>query len=610
MSVTAGIVVIPVNFRNNGLIIAVLALVAIVFTLPVFAHPGYWGIQDWDGFLLFDALIRNSLLKYGQIPLWNPYLKGGMPMLAYAESNIFSPALLVQLFFNEIPAAKINIALHVFIGLGGAYALGRHYRLGFQAALLAAFVFMLNSMYSLTLTAGMEWGYPIAFIPWALLFYLKAYDRFIHALTASLALVMMWLGGGVYPFTITLLLLGTYGLVAVIFREVALKKTIAILATTYALTFLLGAIKFFPAIELSLQYTRHDNLYAGFSLESLIYGLFGRDQTLAAILGKSREMGLWRGFSQGMDETGMYVGLLPFAFFLLGSVRNFRKFRTELVCLGVFLWLSLGDRCAPFSLWELLKGIPPYSLMRSIERFRFVVVLFIALLAGAGFQTVREVLSRKIIPKKYADLVSGLIVVLILADLLWVNGQAFKDAFTISPLGTPKNEAFVQIGGFPEYDRNGPRLSGEHDLYTTFGAVYPAWLANAGSVYGYESMPVPAKAVIKDSSDYRGEVFLEGTNGTARYLFWSPNQLLVEVKAQNEGLLIINQNYYPGWCAKGMAVESVRGLLAVRVDPQTSRVELYYRPVSFMIGSVISFLSVLGVGGWLWISCRRTPKDF
>lgn len=601
--------VIHERFRHNGPVAAIFAVAAVLFSWPVLEHIHNWGIQDWDWFLLYDGVTRNSFLKYGQMPLWNPYMKGGMPLLAHPESNVFSPAFLVQLLCGEILAAKVNIALHVFIGLGGTYVLARHFRLGFQAASLAAFVFMLNSMYSLTLTVGMEWGYSISLIPWALLFYLKAYDRFIHVLTAALVLALMWLGGGVYPFTITLLLLGTHGLVAVVSRELALKKTITILATIYGLTFALGAIKFIPSMELILQHTRHSELYAGLSLESLSYGLFGRDQTLAAILDKSHLPGFWQGFSQGMDETGMYVGLVPFVLFLFGSWKEFKKFRTLLLCSVVFLWLATGNRSEPLSLWTFLKSIPPYSIMRSIERFRFVVVLVIALLAGAGLQAVQEALSRKIRPAKYSALLGGLIVALVFCDLLWVNGRVFKDAFPIPPLETPRNDTFVQIGAFPEYDRNGPRPEGAHDLYTTFGAAYPAWLANAGSVYGYEDIPVPEKAIIMNSPDYRGEVFLEGTKGVAHYRVWSPNRLVVAVQAQGKGVLVINQNYYPGWRAKDMTVVAVRGLLAVQVGPQTTRVELYYRPTSFIIGAVISVLAVLAVGGWFWTACRRSGSE-
>ena len=594
----------PNRTTLNLLPFGLLALIATLFSLPLFEHLGYWGIQDWDWFLLYDGVTRDSVVRHGQVPLWNPYMKGGMPLLANPESNILSPSFLVQLLVDVVVAAKINIALHLFLGLCGTYCLARHYRLGVVASCLAALVFMLNSMYALTLTVGMEWGYAIAYLPWAFYFYLKAAENFSFTLAASLVLAVMWLSGGVYPFTIGLLLLGTHGLLAVVFREYQWQRTTLLLITIYGLTFLLGAVKFFPAIEFTQQYTRHSDLYAGYSLESLGYGLFGRDQTLAAILDKSREPGFWRGFSQSMDEVGMYIGVIPFALALVGAWFGRRVYRTLLIALAIFLWLSLGNRSEPFALWSLLREVPPYSIMRSVERFRFVVVLVIALLAGSGLQVLVDRLAQSQKKRQWSALTGVAITSLVLVDLFLVNGPIFKDAFPIPPIETPENHAFLQIGGFPEYDRNGPRTPESNPLYTTYGAAFPAFLAKAGSVYGYESIPVPEKAIILDSPEYRGEVFLEGTGGTASYRLWSPNRLVVDLQAEGEGLVVINQNYYPGWRAKGMQVEQVRGLLAVRVTPQVTTVELSYRPTSFLLGAITSGLTALGMALWYWR--RRT----
>jgi len=592
--------------RKNLLIPPLFVLLAILFSWPVLENLNYWGIQDWDWFLTQAGLTRESILIYGQLPLWNPYWKGGMPLLAHPESNILSPAFLVQLFAGEVIAAKINIVLHYFIGLIGMYVLSRWFRLDRIAAILAAVVFMLSSIYALALTVGMEWGYGIAFMPWAFYCFLRGREKFVWAIAASLVLAMMWFGGGVYPFTITFLLLGTYTLAAVCCREMQLKKGIILLAAVAVCTFLLGAVKFFPAVEFSLQYTRHSNLYAGMSIQSLFYGLFGRDQTLAAILGKSSEHGLWHGFSQGMDETGMYVGILSFLLFLIGMITRARRCLPLLVCFIVFLWLSLGNRAEPLSLWEALKNIPPYNIMRSVERFRIVVVMVLALFAGFGLNQLQGRLADWFPGKNWPSLVVNGVVLLVLCDLFLVNGPILKDAFSIPPIETPAREEFRQIGGLPEYDRNGFRYDGVHDLYTTFGGAYPAWLANLGSVYAYVSVPIPENAIIVPDKRYQGEVFLEETGGSANYRFWTPNRLIVDVHAKNEGWLVVNQNYFPGWRAGKLPVESRRGLLSVKVDPQISTVEFVYRPVSFIVGAALSMLTLIVLVFWCWRSvCKK-----
>lgn len=584
--------------RKNTAICLMFAAIAIIFTLPVFEHPGYWGIQDWDGYLLFDALARQSILKFGQFPLWDPYLKGGMPMLAYPESNIFSPALLVQLLFREVVAAKVNITLHVFIGLGGAYVLARQMKLPMQAALLSSFIYAINSMYSLVVTAGMAWGFAIAYIPWSLFFFLKSREDFRHVVSTSAVLLLMWLGIGVYPFTISLLLIGIYGVAEVVTGRASLSRTMVLLGVIYGLTFALGAFKFLPAIELTHRYTRHSDLYAGLSVQTFLAGLLGRDQTLAAIGKFSTQPGFLLGASQGMDEIGMYVGIVPCLLFLVGMVSRFRRYLVVLVCLVVFVWLSFGDRSAPLSLWHLVKAIPPYSLMRSVERFRLAVILFFAITAGGGLVAVTTMIDKRF-PGK-GVVVGWLLVAFVLFNLLLVNGPTFKDAFPIPPLSVPKYDHFVQVGGLPEYSPAGFHLDGSHDMYTSFGSSYLAFRANAGTILAYESMPVPVNAVWLGDPRYRGEAYLQGTAGRADYLFWSPNRLRVQVQAKGNGWLVINQNYYPGWKARGLETVSVDGLLAVPVDPGVKVVEFYYRPNSFLVGAVVTFLTLIAVAGWLY----------
>ena len=68
---------------------------ALVTTAPILFALDNWGIQDWDHHFVLMEVPRASLLEYFQIPLWNPYSEGGMPMLAHPQSRFLSP------FFNE-----------------------------------------------------------------------------------------------------------------------------------------------------------------------------------------------------------------------------------------------------------------------------------------------------------------------------------------------------------------------------------------------------------------------------------------------------------------------------------------------------------------------------
>jgi len=581
--------------RDTALIFLLFAGIAVLFLLPTFTHLDYWGIQDWDAFLFRSSVSRDSVVKYGQFPLWNPYSLGGVPHLAHPETNVLSLGFFVELLFGVLLGTRINITLHLFIGLAGMYCLASYFKLSRPAAMVSAFIFMLSSMYVVFLSTGASSiGYAVAYMPWALFFFFKAYEDFRYAFVAAGVFTLMWFQGGTYNFFLILLFMGIYSGVDIVARQRGIKQTAVILTAIVCGAVLLAAVRFFPSMEFTFQYPRHIKIYSGFSLESLLYGLFGRDQTLAVIVGKSRVNGFLQGFTHDMDENGMYIGILPFILFAVGLVRNAKKYVALAGCLLIFLWLGFGNRAEPVSLWELLNELPPFSFMRTAERFRFLIMICVALFAGIGLQTIMDLLARRFNDQKWPNLLAVTVVIVIVGDLFWVDSPILKDAFSIPPLNTPYSESFIQIGGFPAYGRNGiePAKDG-YVLFEALGSLYPAYLSNAGSVYALESVPVPTNAVIFTAPDYRGEVFLEGTSGKASYDLWTPNRLKVNVDAAGEGYVVINQNYYKGWRAKGgLTVEEVNGLLAVKVTPQIRTVELYYLPTSFVVGAMTSMASL------------------
>lgn len=616
-------------------ILAAFAVVAVVFCWPLYDHVDYWGIQDWDAFMTRNSVSWASVIKYGQFPLWNPYSLGGVPHLAHPETNVLSLPFFIDLVCGVIVGVRVSIVLHLFIGLAGMYALARYFRLSATASALSASLFMLNSMYFLFLATGTSSiGLAIAFMPWAMVFFIRAFDRFSYALLSGGVLTLMWLQGGTYNFFLILLMMAVYALVMVVSGEQGLKKMALVLSTVVVSPLFLGAVRFFPSLEFTMQYPRKIVIYSGFSVESLLYGLLGRDQTIAAIVGKSDVQGLWRGFTHAMDEVGMYIGIVPCLLGLAGICWRFapqrmghtpglpvtpqstlsalgrRQWVALLCCLTLSLWLGFGNRCEPVSLWSLFNSVPPFSFMRTSERFRFTTMLFIALFAGIGLQKGMDCLTIRLSRPRLAQWVAIVVVFGILGDLFVVNSPALKDAFSIPPLPTPHNESFIQIGGFPEYDREGIAQQQEdrYHLYRTYGAMYPAYLSNAGSVYALESVPAPTKAIVFTASEYRGEVFLEGVEGTVRYTLWTPNCLKISVDAQGDGYVVINQNYYDGWKEKnGLKVEDRNGLLAVKVSPQVTTVELYYLPISFVVGVLVSLVS-LAVAGWWWWRLRKREQ--
>lgn len=197
-------------FKNRIYVVVLFTIIAFVFTLPIFNDFNNWGIQDWDQHLFYHAVPRASLLKYKQVPLWNPYNCGGIVDLANPQSRTLSPTFIFILLFDVPRGIKIDIWLHLVIALTGVYTLSRYYRLNRDAAIIASSVFTINSMFALSLTAGMTWFLSVAYLPWAFYNYLKSLTDIKYAFVCGIFLALMFFSGGAYPLSITGTFLGLY----------------------------------------------------------------------------------------------------------------------------------------------------------------------------------------------------------------------------------------------------------------------------------------------------------------------------------------------------------------------------------------------------------------
>jgi hypothetical protein len=587
---------------------------SLVYVHPIFRQWGNWGIQDWDQHLFYQAVPRDTLLRYHQVPLWNPYYCGGTVMLANPQSRFLSPSFLLVLLFGTLPGVKLEIALHVVIGLGGAYLLARRYELEPVPALAAAAVFMLSSMYALNLTVGMTWFMSVAYVPWAVFFYLKSFDRLGYVALSAVCLALMYFDGGAYPLPITLLFLLVLSACMVARRgprQPALR-----FGGTVVLTLCFGAVKLIPSIEFMIRHPRKWGEPSGYSLMSLAHSLLDRDQTIAAAERFTREEGFWSGVSGYMDENGMYIGALGMLLAFAGLVRHGRR-RWELaVCLALFLWLGFGDRIFP-SLWGALRTLPVFDSMRVAQRFRIIFMLCLALFAGLGVQALRDLAASRFRTAWAGAVGSAGLALVLVADLLAVNSPVLCDAFTAAPVTVSRPEgaapgSFVQVSKVPSYGRIVPGLTYGRRLYRSYGGLYPAFLANVGVIDAYETANVPREAVPSGSPAYRGEVYLVGMEGRAWFETWTPNRLVIGVQAAGPGWLVVNQNYDAGWKeAHGRSVKPLYRLIGMRVGPGDTRVELQYCPTSFLVGAAVTGLTLLvacGVACAAWITQYRTGR--
>jgi hypothetical protein len=591
-------------------VVLLLCAVALVLAGPVLSELHNWGILDWDQHLFHHAVARATLLEHFEFPLWNPYNWSGVPLLANPESRVLAPTFALTLLFGEVVGLKLEIVLSLVVGMLGAFHLLRHLGAGRLGALAAAFVAILNSWYAIHMTVGHTWALNVAYLPWAFLFYPKSIEDLRYSLAASLALVLMFFGGGIYLFVMTVLLFAFYSAACLVLRQGTVARHTAALAAIAGLTVLVSAVKLLPVVELMLEHPRTTSAETGYTIEALGNALFARSQTLASAYADRP------GEFLGWMHEGLYVGLLALVLFLFGVVRGPRRRAPLLLVLLLFVWTTLGSQ-VPISLWSGLHELPVLDNMRLTQRFGIVAVLVFAVFVGFGVEAVQIRVAGWTSSAAAGTLAAAALVLAMLTDLVLVSAPVFREAFPIEPIPVRRDAEFRQILSLPEYDARGWRRRNSNPLYSTLSGVYPAFPSNRGSTRGYEVVPIPSRAAFPRGRGYRGEVYLEGTGGRVDFRSWSPNQLVLDVKAERAGTVVVNQNHAPGWRLLRYGADGVEpgevlardGLLAVAVDASDIRLELVYRPKSFVIGALVTSVSLAGLAGMVVWSRRRGPAS-
>jgi hypothetical protein len=166
-------------------------------------------------FAVMRALTTQALNE-GRLPLWNPWILCGTPLLANFQPAVFYPPNLILAFTGLSLADQMSVylAFHAFLGMAGAYFLLRAFRVRPLAALAGAAVFGWSGFNAArtgqpTLVASAAW------LPWALRASRGWFDRGGAGSWAGMAaaLAMSGLAGFAQIFVLAAYGFGIFGVV-------------------------------------------------------------------------------------------------------------------------------------------------------------------------------------------------------------------------------------------------------------------------------------------------------------------------------------------------------------------------------------------------------------
>lgn len=558
---------------TTGLRLALFGVLALLAAWRPLEQAG--GLNDFrDSHLLhsYEEAAARTVTRYGQLPLWNPWACGGLYAPGNPQTRVASPTLLLSAALGARPAEPLVLWAFLVLGMEGFFRYARRRTGSALGALAAAPAFGLVGFTSLAWTLGWLNFAGFLLMPWVMLGAQHAARGRVGGVALVAGGFALMLGfGGTYPVPVSALLVTLVSVRELLSRRARGRRLSVILALGATALFTLAACAFrlWPLLETMHSAPRVMAGTPGNSLGTLVRMVLGFPLPPQGNPG----------------STGDFFLGIPLLVLAALAVLGGRRAVLAAVAAGLLVWLAAGYSAQP-SLFAGLRKLPVFSTLRYPERMLFPSAVFLAELAALGVAAVL-LRARRSAPWRWAVVaVVGLVLVgwgLQVAAYEMISRRSW-----MGPMPAEVDQPFAQA--------RGNRWSQGHFL-----------ALNRGSIACGEAYPVPMSERLR--GDLPQEEYLEDAgSGTARRVEWTPNRLEVDVAAARPTVLLVNQNWHPGWKASVGEVVSRDGLLAVRLPQGEHRVVLRFLPRSGLGGAAVSALAWVGMGLVAWRARRRSGR--
>ena len=527
----------------------------------------------------YESAAREALLRFHQMPLWDPYYCGGMYLLGTPQARFVSPTFLLTLLFGEPRGEALTAFAMTAVGLEGTFRYARAHGAGRAGALLASPLFALSGVFALAPALGWYNFFSFELLPWVALGTRTALlGRRRGVVIAAVALGWCVGFGGTYTAPLAVIWCVFEAVDALTTRGRARRPArwivragvhaglIAVLALSVA------AVRLWPIAE-----TLSDG-------RRVIGGTPGNAWPRLAGM-------LLRGMKEKTDNGSFFVGALAIPATLLGLARP-RAFRLGIIA-GLSIWLAAGFAVRP-SLFAWLRELPVYASLRYPERFLILATLAVSVLAAHGVTRVErlsaddgELRALRIPPAMAPFLVPliGASLVMAIGPLVYLHDrQASKRELVAPPPASAAHRPFHQARG------------------NRWALAYYEPM-DRGSLSCWDAYAIPESPLLRGDLTEEERLVDPGA-GTVVERSWSPNQIDLDVALAVAGRVEINQNYNEGWRTDHGAITSDDGLLAVDLPAGEHAVSLRFEPRSARGGAIVSAVAVAALLAVAW-STRR-----
>jgi hypothetical protein len=571
--------------------------------IVAYTHEGIvsdpFNLAEWmddHQFYSWEESDRMTLLRFGQLPAWNPYWCGGTVGISAPEDPFLSPDFILRLIFGVAHGRRLTILVLVVLGLEGMYRLCRKLDASAVGAAFAAVVYANTDRFVGFIHDG--WIHFLGFelLPWVILALIAGVTSWRWRMAGGLFFAWIVLAPGTYPTPYTIITVAYFTIALFLYAILGRPPAVVEGASTEKWWRRPWCAVWLSAATIGL-------VAFGVAFGKLVPTLLWVHQFARIFTVK-----------EVFDPTQVFSGMWPhyglvLVLALVGAATA--DVAAAIFCGGALLAFSLACAdYAPYAPFHLLKALPIVGQLRSPERY---MVLFVFFISGAAARAIAR------FEDTFVALVRRLWEVIHVvrrrptppfpAAVSWVSvGVAAFLAYSlvrpvaetvIEPMRIRKHAMFTEP---PPHAYEQPFR--QHRGNRRDAHVFPPM--NMGSIYCVAGNPLPESPLLR--GDLPEEEYpVDPTKATVKRLKWSPLAIELEVDAKEPTTIYVNQNWAPQWQASVGTVKSVQKLLAVDVPAGKNIVRLEYKD-RFLVGcllvslaSLLGVLYVLGRDGWRWV---------
>ncbi len=583
------------------------ALVAALVHLPLLLRPNL--AVHADRYRAFDWLeaskwrhhARETLLGEGRLPLWNPFLEGGIPGHAHPSDGSLTPSFLTTLAFGDTVGMKLDVILLAAIGAAGTAALARRWLgLSESAAFFAGAAFGVSGWMASGVAVGFYESLYLALIPGVLALIVMGIDAGrggLRWIVAAAALLSWGAGQMQLCLLFGALMMVLWAAAAWLPGELRQRRGLGAVLGVLALVAGLGAIKWLPMLDLldergfrTESEVVHEGSAWSAGIGGPIRGLFLTADPVGTYVDGEAEGGEY-------DYGGLPLVVIVLAIGALGCPRRERVLLALLLTTALLGWAP-DARWQP-SLFALLSPLPFFSAVRDTARYvSFFLVLWTCLLAARSLAQPQERIDPRI--------VLGIALVLLIPQGLRtakLAGSIFDSELPAAQTA-PFQHVLIERPSHPE--------AGDANLL-----LHALPRQGRGALYTAEDLPPARPSPVRPAAriDPTGvehplpptpEAWFTAGEGMLGALEPHADRLELIVQTTAPARVVLNHNHHPGWQGPdGSTVGSEGGLLAVSLErPWSGPLTLRFRPAAIRWGAGGSVLGLLACFGLLWIGRR------